>query len=240
MIKLEDVSKKYGTEYAIKNISFQLKKGESLAIIGPSGSGKSTLLKMINRLEAPTKGNVFVNDVKLTEKNRRKACLKIGMVFQQYHLFPHMNVLENLIYSPCAVLKMDKQQAIDKATKLLQDLNLKGKIDFMPKELSGGQKQRIAIARSLMMDPDLMLFDEPTSALDPEVIKDIVNIINELRKEISIITVTHHLKFAHAISERVIFMDQGQILCDQPTESFFKNPKSHRAKLFLDNVGDFM
>ncbi|MBP7190385.1 MAG: amino acid ABC transporter ATP-binding protein [Rickettsiaceae bacterium] len=240
MIRLEDVSKKYGSEYAIKNVSFELKKGESLAIVGPSGGGKSTLLKMINRLEAPTKGHVFIDNEKLTEKNRRKACLKIGMVFQQYNLFPHMNVLENLIYTPCAVLKMNKEEAVERAIRLLQNLNLKGKIDFMPKELSGGQKQRIAIARSLMMKPEVMLFDEPTSALDPEVIKDIVNLINELRKDISIITVTHHLKFAHAISERVIFMDQGQILCDQKTEAFFKNPKSHRAKLFLDNVGDFM
>ena len=240
MIKVEALSKKYNNAYALKNASFEVQANESLAIIGPSGSGKSTLLRLINHLEAPSKGHVYINGTKLTPKNRSKLCLKIGMVFQQCHLFPHMNVLENLTYASCNVLGLKKDKAIEKAMELLKSFNLTAKAEEMPGSLSGGQKQRIAIARALMMDPEILLFDEPTSALDPEVIKDVVSIINDLKEKMTIITVTHHLKFAHAIAGRVIFMDEGQLLCDQSTEEFFNKPKSHRAKLFLQNVSDFM
>lgn len=240
MIRIESLSKKYNKEYALKNASFTLDKNVSLAIIGPSGSGKSTLLRLINYLEEPTSGHVYINDTKLTLKNRTNLCLKIGMVFQQCHLFPHMNVLENLTYAPRNILKMGQIKAIEKAMGLLEHFNLVSKAQAMPGSLSGGQKQRIAIARALMMDPEMLLFDEPTSALDPEVIKDVAAIINELKKDMTIITVTHHLRFAHAIADRIIFMDEGQLLCDQNTKDFFDKPKSHRAKLFMENVGDFM
>lgn len=240
MITVENLSKKYNSHYALKNASFVLEPKQSLAVIGPSGSGKSTLLRVINYLEEPTDGHIYINDEKLTKRNRNKLCLRMGMVFQQCHLFLHMNVLDNLIYSPCIMFKRNKEDMVDKAIELLTRFNLRGKASSMPNSLSGGQKQRVAIARSLMLDPEIMLFDEPTSALDPEVIKDVVNIISDLRKEITIITVTHHLKFAEAISDRVIFMDQGQILSDQPTKDFFKKPKSYRAKLFLENVSGFM
>lgn len=240
IIKAENLTKKYNDNYALKDANFSVKEMESLVVIGPSGSGKSTLLRTLNYLEEPTKGHVYIKNTKLTKKNRHKLCLKIGMVFQQCHLFTHMNVLENLIYSPCVMFKEDREKATKKAEHLLDQFRLNSKIETMPKFLSGGQKQRVAIARSLMLDPEIMLFDEPTSALDPEVIKDIVNIINDLRSKMTIITVTHHLKFAEAISDRVIFMDQGQMLCDQTTNEFFAKPKSHRARLFLENVSGFM
>lgn len=240
MIKVENLSKKYSSGYALKEANFTLDTKQSLVVIGPSGSGKSTLLRVINYLEEPSKGHIYINNEKLTKKNSLKLCARVGMVFQQCHLFPHMNVLENLIYAPCTMIKKDRKEATNKAIDLLARFNLKSKIDSMPKSLSGGQKQRVAIARSLMLDPEIMLFDEPTSALDPEVIKDVVNIINDLRPEMTIITVTHHLKFAREISDRVIFMDHGQMLCDQPTKEFFEKPSSHRARLFLENVSGFM
>lgn len=240
MIKLDEVSKKYGSQYAVKNASFNLTKYETLAIVGPSGSGKSTLLRCINHLEEVTKGSIYIDGDKVTKRNYQKLCLKVGMVFQHCYLFPHMNVMSNLIYGPTHVLGKTKEESITKAEKLLEDFRIKNKADTMPNALSGGQKQRVAIARALMMDPEVMLFDEPTSALDPEVIKDVVEVIARLKNAMTIIAVTHHLKFAKAIADRIIFMDQGQLLCDQKTEEFFEQPKSHRARLFLENVGDFM
>lgn len=240
MIKVDHLSKKYNDHYALKDANFTLDAKQSLVVIGPSGSGKSTLLRLINHLEEPSKGHIYINNEKLTKKNRHKICARVGMVFQQCHLFPHMNVLENLVYAPCTMLKKDMNETTNKALVLLERFNLKSKSLSMPKSLSGGQKQRVAIARSLMLDPEIILFDEPTSALDPEVIKDVVNIINDLRAEMTIMTVTHHLKFAREISDRVIFMDHGQILCDEPTKKFFDKPSSHRARLFLENVSGFM
>jgi len=161
------------------------------------------------------------------------------MVFQHFNLFPHMNVLENLTYSPCKVKNMKEDLATEKALALLEKLGLSNKSHFMPNNLSGGQKQRVAIARALMMDPEIMLFDEPTSALDPEVIQDVVDAILLLKAKMTIIVVTHHIRFARAIADRIIFMDQGQVLCDQPKEEFFEKPKSQRARLFLSKVGEF-
>jgi polar amino acid transport system ATP-binding protein len=238
MIVLEKISKKYDKNFAIKDISLRFASGETTAIIGSSGSGKSTLLRCINRLEEPTSGQVFINNEKLTSKNRRKLCLKIGMVFQNFNLFPNMNVRDNLIYGPINVFGAKQDEAIVQAEILLEKFNLKQKFLSKPSELSGGQKQRVAICRALMMKPEVMLFDEPTSALDPEVIKDIVDAISLLKHEMTMIIVTHQLRFAKSIADRVVFMDHGLVLDDQGVNEFFDKPKSHRARLFLENIGN--
>lgn len=240
MIILDKVSRNYGKTYAVRDISLEFKTKETIAIIGSSGSGKSTLLRIINALEVPTSGHVLIDDKKLTQKNKRKLCLKIGMVFQAFNLFPHLNVQDNLIYAPVNILGMKQMAAIAKAEKLLEQFGLKQRITAFPVNLSGGQKQRVAICRALMMDPEIMLFDEPTSALDPENIKDIIEIISLFKSQMTMIVVTHHIKFAKAIADRIIFMDHGQVLADQPAVEFFEKPKSHRARLFLENIGDLM
>lgn len=239
MIKIENLSKKFNDNTAIKNINFAVEKKEIISIVGPSGSGKSTLIRCINHLETPTTGLVHINGEKLDKKSIKKLRSKIGMVFQHFNLFPHMNVLENLIYAPMKVLGMKKKDAAVKAKDLLKRFSLSNKVSAIPSSLSGGQKQRIAIIRAIMIDPEIILFDEPTSALDPEIIGDVAKEIKELKKNMTVIVVTHHLRFAKDISDRIIFMDQGQILCDQKKSEFFKNPKSHRARLFLDKVGDY-
>jgi polar amino acid transport system ATP-binding protein len=240
MILLEKISKKYDGNYAIKDITINFKAKETTAIIGSSGSGKTTLLRCINRLEEPTSGKVYINGEKLTSRNRRKLCLKVGMVFQNFNLFPHMSIRDNLIYSPVNVLGIAKDAATDKAENLTEKFGLKQKLHSKPACLSGGQKQRIAICRALMMDPEIVLFDEPTSALDPEVIKDVIEVISLLKSQVTMVVVSHHIKFARAIADRVIFMDQGLILSDQKVSEFFTKPKSHRARLFLENIGDLI
>lgn len=240
MIIIDKVSKNYGKIYASKNINLEFNKKETTAIIGSSGSGKSTLLRLMNGLESPTTGHILINGKKLTKKNKRKLCLKIGMVFQAFNLFPHLNIQDNLIYAPINVLGVNQLAAIAEAEKLLTQFGLKQKVSDFPVNLSGGQKQRAAICRSLMMNPEIMLFDEPTSALDPENIKDIIEIISLLKNKMTMIVVTHHLKFAKAIADRIIFMDHGQVLADQPAIEFFTKPASHRARLFLENIGDLM
>lgn len=240
MIIFDKISKNYDKISAIKDINLEFKKKETTAIIGSSGSGKSTLLRIINGLEIPTTGNLIINGKKLTVRNRRKICLKIGMVFQGFNLFPHFSVRENLIYAPINVLGMKLELATAKAKELLQQFGLTQKSTSFPVNLSGGQKQRVAICRALMMEPEIMLFDEPTSALDPENIKDIIEIISLLKNQMTMIVVTHHLKFAKAIADKIIFMDHGQVLADQSASEFFVKPKSHRARLFLENIGDLM
>lgn len=240
MIIIDNVSKRYGKNYALKEINLKFEKKETVAIIGSSGSGKSTLLRIINGLETPTSGHTLINNKKLTHKNKRKLCLKIGMVFQSFNLFSHLTVLDNLIYAPINVLGMKKPVTLATAEKLLEQFGLTQKIFSFPVNLSGGQKQRVAICRALMMDPKIILFDEPTSALDPENIKDIIEIISLLKTEMTMIVVTHHIKFAKSIADRVIFMDHGQMLADQAATEFFEKPKSHRARLFLENIGDLM
>jgi polar amino acid transport system ATP-binding protein len=240
MIKLESLSKKYDKNYAIKDVSIEFKPGETVAIIGSSGSGKSTFLRCINRLEQPTSGSVFIDNEKLTAKTARKLGLQIGMVFQNFNLFPHLNVRDNLTYAPLNVLNISKKTANERAENLLTKFGLLNKLQAYPANLSGGQKQRVAICRALMMEPKVMLFDEPTSALDPEVIKDIVDAILLLKNQMTMIVVTHHLKFAKAIADRIIFMDHGIILADQKAEDFFEKPASHRARLFLENIGDLL
>jgi polar amino acid transport system ATP-binding protein len=240
MIRLEKISKKYGRNYAIKDININLAANETIAIIGSSGSGKSTLLRCINGLEEPTQGHIFLNEEKLTRKNKKRLCLKIGMVFQNFNLFPHLNVLDNLTYAPINVLGIKKDVAKIEAIKFLEQFGLKQKLTAWPKDLSGGQKQRIAICRALMMNPEIMLFDEPTSSLDPEIIKDVIEAILLLKTQMTMLIVTHHIKFAKAIADRIIFMDHGLILANQPTQEFFDRPDSHRARLFLENVGDLI
>ncbi|GAA5251905.1 amino acid ABC transporter ATP-binding protein [Candidatus Rickettsia kedanie] len=240
MIILEKVCKHYGKNYAIKNINLSFTTKETTVIIGPSGSGKTTLLRILNNLEEPSSGTFLVDEKKLLPKDRRKLRLKVGMVFQNFNLFPHLTVGENLIYTPVNVLKLPKEQAISMAKELLAKFKLTQKFDSYPASLSGGQKQRIAIARALMMKPKILLFDEPTSALDPENIKDVIENINLLKDQMSMVVVTHHLKFAKLIADRIIFMDQGHILANQPAEEFFKKPASHRARLFLEHIGDLM
>ncbi|RTK92752.1 MAG: amino acid ABC transporter ATP-binding protein [Rickettsiales bacterium] len=240
MIKLEKVSKTFGNNIALKDIDLTFDKKETTVIIGSSGSGKSTLLRCINNLENPTSGSVFIDGTKLTRSNRGMLCFKIGMVFQQFNLFPHMNVLDNLIYSPINVLNKNKQDMQEKAENLLAQFSILEKQNEYPSKLSGGQKQRVAICRALMMDPDTMLFDEPTSALDPEVIKDIIEIINSLKQNMRMIVITHHIKLAKMIADRIIYMDQGLVLADQDAKEFFDKPSSHRARIFLNNVGDLM
>ncbi|KIJ88929.1 amino acid ABC transporter ATP-binding protein [Rickettsia asembonensis] len=240
MIILEKVCKRYGKNYAIKNIDLDFTTKETTVIIGPSGSGKTTLLRILNNLEEPSSGTFLVDGKNLLSKDRRKLRLKVGMVFQNFNLFPHLMVGENLIYTPVNVLNLPKEQAISMAKELLAKFKLTQKFDSYPASLSGGQKQRIAIARALMMKPEILLFDEPTSALDPENIKDVIENINLLKDQMSMVVVTHHLKFAKLIADRVIFMDQGQILTNQSAKEFFNKPASHRARLFLENIGDLM
>ena len=240
MIMLEKITKKYDQTYALKDVSLSFNANEIAVIIGSSGSGKSTLLRCINYLEQPSSGRVVIEGINLTKKNHAKLCLKIGMVFQGFNLFPHMSVIENLIYSPVKVLKLENSVTRQKAVDLLDKFGLGSKIDSACNDLSGGQKQRVAICRALMMDPEILLFDEPTSALDPEIIKDIVEAIKLLKSQITMVIVTHHLKFAKAIADRIIYMDHGIILADQQVDDFFAKPKSHRARLFLENIGDLM
>ncbi len=240
MIALQNVSKSFAGQQVISDINLVFDKRETVVIIGPSGSGKSTLIRCINNLENPTTGAVLIDGKKLTRRNRVKLCFKFGMVFQQFHLFPHMTVLENLTYGPINVIKARLKESEEKAKGLLKQFGVLEKAYFYPMDLSGGQKQRVAIARALMMNPEIMLFDEPTSALDPEVVKDIIEIISQLKNQITMIVITHHVKFAKIIADRVIFMDQGKVLADQPANEFFKKPNSHRARLFLQNVGDLI
>ncbi|HJK87324.1 MAG TPA: amino acid ABC transporter ATP-binding protein [Candidatus Megaira endosymbiont of Hartmannula sinica] len=235
-IELKNISKKYNNINALENVNTIFEKKETIAIIGNSGSGKSTLLRCINHLEDSYEGDVIINDKILTRRNRKILCSKIGMVFQQFNLFPHMNVLENIVYGPIRLLNQNKEQVIKRAISLLKEFSIDRKLRSNINNLSGGQKQRVAIVRALIMNPKIMLFDEPTSALDPEVIQDVIDIINKLKNNMMMVIVTHHIKFAKLIADRIIFMDGGKILADQRSDDFFTNPSSNRAKIFLENV----
>lgn len=236
MIKLTNVTKKFSNYYALQNINLTVDKHETVVIIGASGSGKSTLLRTINYLEVPTSGSVFIHGTKLTHKNHHTLCYKIGMVFQQFHLFPHMTVLQNLTYGPRNVLNEKMVNIIKKAQDLLSTFGIEDKLNSAPNDLSGGQKQKVAICRTLMMNPDVILFDEPTSALDPEVIKDVIQIIKNLQNQMTMVVITHQIKFAKIIANRIIFMDKGCIVADQPAREFFIRPRSPRARSFLTNI----
>jgi polar amino acid transport system ATP-binding protein len=239
MIRLENIHKSFGNHEVLKGISGEIPQGEVLAIIGPSGSGKSTLLRSINLLETPTSGKVFIDGECITEGrvNIAKIRTKVGMVFQQFNLFPHMTTMENVIYAPLKINKISKHAAETLGKTLLQKVGLGDKLRTYPPHLSGGQKQRAAIARALAMGPEAILFDEPTSALDPEMVKEVLNVIKELAHTgMTMIIVTHEMGFAKEVADRVWFLDNGLLIEDSPSQAFFEAPQTQRAREFLEKV----
>ena len=239
MIKIDNITKSFGQLDVLKGITTQIGKGEVVAIIGPSGSGKSTLLRCMNLLEAPTTGSIAINGEEITDPKADVMRIRqqIGMVFQHFHLFPHMTVLNNLTYAPIKVKGMSKSEAEKKAKELLARVGLSDKAGVYPSRLSGGQKQRVAIARSLVMEPEIMLFDEPTSALDPEMVKEVLEVMKGLAHTgMTMAIVTHEMRFAEEVSDRILFLDDGRLQEDAPPKEFFHNPKSERAKQFLEKV----
>ena len=238
MIELKDVRKSFGKNEVLKGINLQIDKGEVVVIIGPSGSGKSTVLRTMNYLEEPTSGHVIVDGMDLSDKNKLNAVrTEVGMVFQNFNLFPHMTVLDNLTLAPVNVRKTDKKEAQDIAIKLLERVGLADKAQMYPDSLSGGQKQRVAIARALAMKPKVMLFDEPTSALDPEMVREVLDVMKSLADEgMTMVIVTHEMGFAKEVADRVLFVDGGQILEDGTPAQVFDAPSSDRTKLFLSKI----
>lgn len=239
MIKVNQLNKSFGKLDVLKSISTEIKKGEVVAIIGPSGSGKSTFLRCLNLLETPSSGQIFIQDTDITSPKTDIVSIRqnIGMVFQHFHLFPHMTVLQNLTYAPINVKNLSKKVATEKGLELLERVGLSDKADVFPSRLSGGQKQRVAIARSLAMEPEMMLFDEPTSALDPEMVKEVLEVIKALAHTgMTMLVVTHEMGFAREVADRIIFMDHGQIVEDSAPVEFFAQPKTERAKVFLDKI----
>ena len=238
MIELKDVRKSFGKNEVLKGINLQIDKGEVVVIIGPSGSGKSTVLRTMNYLEEPTSGHVVVDGMDLSDKNKLNAVrTEVGMVFQNFNLFPHMTVLDNLILAPVNVRKTDKKEARDIAMKLLERVGLADKAQMYPDSLSGGQKQRVAIARALAMKPKVMLFDEPTSALDPEMVREVLDVMKSLADEgMTMVIVTHEMGFAKEVADRGLFVDGGQILEDGTPVQVFDAPSSDRTKLFLSKI----
>ena len=239
MINVENLSKNFGDLKVLKNISTTINKGEVISTIGPSGSGKSTFLRCINKLEEPTEGHIYIDGMDLMDKNTdiNKIRERVGMVFQHFNLFPNMTVLENLTLSPTIVKKESKEEAEKYALYLLQKVDLSDKANSYPNQLSGGQKQRIAIARALAMKPEVILFDEPTSALDPEMIKEVLDVMRNLAKEgMTMLIVTHEMGFARNVGNRILFMDNGEIIEDCSPKDFFENPTNERIKDFLNKV----
>lgn len=239
MIKIKNLCKNYGKLAVLKNISTEIKKGEVVAIIGPSGGGKSTFLRCINKLEEPDSGHIFIQDKDITLKNTNinKIRQKVSMVFQHFNLFANKSVLENLTLAPIKAGIYNKEEAENKAIELLRKVGLEDKKDEFPHKLSGGQKQRIAIARSLAMNPDIILFDEPTSALDPEMIGEVLNIMQDVAKEgLTMLVVTHEMGFARNVANRIFFMEGGIIAVDDTPKNVFENPKNERLKEFLNKI----
>ena len=239
MIELRNVNKWYGDFHVLKDINIEVRKGERVVVCGPSGSGKSTMIRCINRLEEHQKGQIFVDGIELTGDVKHVEAIRreVGMVFQQFNLFPHLTVLQNLTLAPIWVRKMPKKEAEDLAMQLLARVKIPEQASKYPGQLSGGQQQRVAIARSLCMKPEVMLFDEPTSALDPEMIKEVLDVMVNLAQEgMTMICVTHEMGFARTVADSMIFMDQGQVVEVAPPKEFFANPKSDRTKLFLSQI----
>jgi general L-amino acid transport system ATP-binding protein len=238
-IIMKSVNKWYGQFHVLRDINLEVKKGERIVICGPSGSGKSTLIRCINRLEEHQKGDIVVDDIPLTTnlKNIDDVRREVGMVFQHFNLFPHLTVLENCTLAPMWVRKEPKAKAEETAMKFLTRVKIPEQALKYPGQLSGGQQQRVAIARALCMNPKIMLFDEPTSALDPEMIKEVLDVMVDLAQGgMTMLCVTHEMAFARQVANRVIFMDQGQIVEENEPEEFFTNPKSPRTKLFLEQI----
>ncbi len=240
MIKAKNITKKFDDLVVFENISVNLKKGEVLVIIGPSGSGKSTFLRCLNNLEEVNEGEIIVEDELMdykNKKNMRNITMKMGMVFQNFNLFPHKTALENVMIAPLTVKKEDSDIVLERSTNLLTKVGLADKTDYYPAKLSGGQKQRVAIARALAMNPDIMLFDEPTSALDPELVGEVLNVIKGLANEgMTMVIVTHEMSFAREVADKVIFMDGGKIVEEDVPEIIFTNPKESRTRAFLEKV----
>jgi general L-amino acid transport system ATP-binding protein len=237
---MENVNKWYGKFHVLRDINLSVAPGERIVICGPSGSGKSTLIRCINRLEEHQEGRIIVNGVVLSNnlKNIEQVRRNVGMVFQHFNLFPHLTVLENLTLGPIWVLKMPKSQAEAVAMKYLERVRIPEQAHKYPGQLSGGQQQRVAIARSLCMSPKVMLFDEPTSALDPEMVKEVLDVMVTLAEEsgMTMLCVTHEMGFAKKVADRVVFMDEGQIVEENTPEAFFDHPEHERTKLFLSQI----
>ena len=239
VIHLEKVNKWYDDFHVLKDIDLIVNKGQKIVICGPSGSGKSTMIRCINRLEAHQKGTIVVHGTELTNdlKNIDLIRKNVGMVFQQFNLFPHLSVLDNISLAPIWVKKMPKKEAEDIAMSYLEKVKIPEQAKKFPGQLSGGQQQRVALARSLAMNPDIMLFDEPTSALDPEMIKEVLDVMIQLAEEgMTMLVVTHEMGFAKTVADQMIFMDEGRIVEQASPDEFFNNPKSDRTKLFLSQI----
>ena len=239
MIEMRNVNKWYGEFHVLRDINFTVRQGQKVVVCGPSGSGKSTMIRCINRLEEHQAGQIIVEGIELTNdiKNVEMIRREVGMVFQQFNLFPHLTVLENLTLAPIWVRKVPKKEAEETATYFLQRVHIPEQAHKYPGQLSGGQQQRVAIARSLCMKPKIMLFDEPTSALDPEMIKEVLDVMVELANEgMTMVCVTHEMGFARTVADTMVFMDKGEIVETAPPKDFFANPKTDRAKLFLSQI----
>ncbi|MBQ4067755.1 MAG: amino acid ABC transporter ATP-binding protein [Lachnospiraceae bacterium] len=239
MIQVTDLQKSFKNLDVLKGITTDINKGDVVVVIGPSGSGKSTFLRTLNLLEVPTSGTIMFEGVNITDKhvdiNIHRQ--KMGMVFQQFNLFPHMTILKNMTIAPIKLLKKSKEEAEAKAMELLKRVGLEDRAEAYPSQLSGGQKQRIAIVRALCMEPDVMLFDEPTSALDPEMVGEVLQVMRDLAKDgMTMVIVTHEMGFAREVANRVMFIDEGVIMEEASPEDFFNNPKSDRLKDFLSKV----
>lgn len=239
MIQIKDLTKDFGNNKVLKGVNEEIKKGEVVVVIGPSGSGKSTFLRCLNLLEDPTTGHIIFEGQDITDKkvNINKLREKMGMVFQQFNLFPHKTILDNITLAPIKVKGKSKEEAETIAFKLLDKIGLREKSKSYPSQLSGGQKQRIAIARALAMEPTVMLFDEPTSALDPEMVGEVLAVMKDLAKEgMTMVVVTHEMGFAKEVGDRVLFMDNGNIVEEGEPLDIFSNPKNPRTKDFLSKV----
>ncbi|WP_445489187.1 amino acid ABC transporter ATP-binding protein [Niallia sp. 03133] len=239
MIEVKELKKSYGTNEVLKDINITINKNEVVCIIGPSGSGKSTLLRCLNKLEIVSGGSIAVESQSITDKDVdiNKVRQNIGMVFQSFNLFPHLSVLKNITMAPILIKKMGKKEAEELAFNLLDKVGLKNKAHMYPDSLSGGQKQRVAIARSLAMQPNIMLFDEPTSALDPEMVGEVLSVMKDLGKEgMTMVVVTHEMGFAREVSDRVVFMENGYVVEEGNPDTIFTNPKHKRTKAFLEKV----
>ncbi|MGI5854258.1 MAG: amino acid ABC transporter ATP-binding protein [Bacillota bacterium] len=239
MIKIDNLHKYFGKLEVLKGVSTEIKAGEVVVILGPSGSGKSTMLRCLNLLEKPTSGKIWVDGHEVTDPkvNMYKVREEIGMVFQQFNLYPHLNVMRNITLAPIKVRKKSKEEAESIAMKLLEKVGLAEKALSYPRQLSGGQQQRVAIARAMAMQPKVMLFDEPTSALDPEMISEVLNVMKDLAREgITMVCVTHEMGFAREVADRVLFIDGGVIVEEGPPNEIFSNPKSERTQLFLSKI----
>lgn len=238
-VKVDRLYKSFGNLKVLREITTEIHKGEVIAIIGPSGCGKSTFLRCLNLLEIPTSGQIYIDgvDITLPKADIMKIRQKVGMVFQHFHLFPHMTVLQNVTYAPVKVKKVEADEARLKGLELLEKVGLSDKADVYPSKLSGGQKQRVAIARCLAMEPEILLMDEPTSALDPEMVKEVLDVMKALTKTgITMAIVTHEMGFAREVAHRILFLDGGKVAEDVPPQEFFSNPKCDRAKQFLEKM----